>query len=154
VASTGITVNPSEITLGIGGSETAMYALKPADSTDTVVWTSNNKSVATVGKNSGVIRGVAPGTALITASTSSGRSASVKVTVVGLNYSSLTLEQYDSYQLRVMGATTGIIWDVDNSDICTVVGGRVSAKRAGTTTVVARINGAELRCRVTVTNIR
>ena len=154
VASTGITVNPTQITMGVGGSETINYSLRPADSTDSVVWSTNNRSVATVGKTSGIVRGVAPGTAVVTATTTSGRIATVQVTVVGLNYNSLTLEQYDSYQLRVMGVTSGIIWDVDNPDICTVSGGRVRAKKAGTTTVVARVNGAELRCRVTVTDIR
>jgi uncharacterized protein YjdB len=154
VASTAITLNPTQVTMGVGGSETINYSLRPVDSTDSVVWSTNNRSVATVGKTSGIIRGVAPGTAVVTATTTSGRIATVQVTVVGLNYTSLTLEQYDSYLLRVMGVTSGIIWDVDNPDICTVTGGRVRAKKAGTTTVVARVNGAELRCRVTVTDIR
>lgn len=153
VPATGLALNPNEVTLGIGGTETVNAAIKPTDSTDDITWSSNNKAVATVGKSSGIIKGVAPGTAVVTANTTSGKNATVKVTVVGLNYSSLTLEQYDSYMLRVMGVTTGIIWDVDNPDICTVVGGRVTAKKAGTTTVVARVSGAELRCRITVTEI-
>lgn len=153
VAATGITLNPNEVTLGIGGVENVNFSLKPNDSTDKVTWSSNNKAVATVGKTSGTISAKAPGTTVVTATTSSGKSANVKVTVVGLNYASLNLEQYDTYTLRVMGVTSGIVWDVDNPDICTVVGGRVTAKKGGTTYVVARVNGAELRCRVRVTDI-
>ena len=102
---------------------------------------------------SGIIKGMAAGSTTITATTSSGRTANVKVTVVGLNYESLTLEQYDTYRLQVIGTTSGIIWDVDNPNICTVRNGLVEGKRAGTTTVIARVNGAELRCRVTVVDM-
>lgn len=153
IPATGITVSPSEVTLPIGGSESVIFSLRPTNSTDSVTWTSNNRAIATVGAGSGIIKGMAAGSTTITATTSSGRTANVKVTVVGLNYESLTLEQYDTYRLQVIGTTSGIIWDVDNPNICTVRNGVVEGKRAGTTTVIARVNGAELRCRVTIVDM-
>ncbi|MBR6396948.1 MAG: Ig-like domain-containing protein [Lachnospiraceae bacterium] len=153
VPATGLTLSQTEVTLGVGAKETITYSIKPVDSTDKVTWSTNNKNIASVGKSNGVITAKAPGVAVVTAKTTSGKTAQVKVTVVGLNYSRLELEQYDSYRLRVEGVTSGIIWDVDDPDICTVTGGLVKAKKAGTTYVVARVSGTELRCRVRVTDI-
>ena len=72
-----ITLNTNSVTLDAGNTATVTATVVPT--TDTVTWTSDNESVATV--SGGVITGVAEGTATITATTASGASATVAVTV-------------------------------------------------------------------------
>ena len=45
-------------------------------------------------------------------------------------------------------------WDSENPEIATVANGVVTAKKPGSTTIIARVNGAVLRCRVKVKNIQ
>ena len=65
---TGISLNKSELTLTAGNSDTSLTAtVTPADSTDTVVWSTNKPAVATVDPATGKVTAVAPGEAIITA---------------------------------------------------------------------------------------
>lgn len=65
---TGISLNKSELTLTAGNSDTSLTAtVTPADSTDTVVWSTNKPAVATVDSAMGKVTAVAPGEAIITA---------------------------------------------------------------------------------------
>lgn len=65
---TGISLNKSELTLTAGNSDTSLTAtVTPADSTDTVVWSTNKPAVATVDSATGKVTAVAPGEAIITA---------------------------------------------------------------------------------------
>ena len=65
---TGITLNKSELTRTAGNSDTSLTAtVTPADSTDTVVWSTNKPAVATVDPATGKVTAVAPGEAIITA---------------------------------------------------------------------------------------
>ena len=65
---TGISLNKSELTLTAGDSETGLTAtVEPADSTDTVVWSTDKAAVATVDPTTGAVTAVAPGEAIITA---------------------------------------------------------------------------------------
>ncbi len=56
-------------------------AMTPIDSTDYIIWESSDSSVASVSL-SGVVVGVSEGEATVTAKTSSGKTASCKVTVI------------------------------------------------------------------------
>lgn len=76
---TDIKLNKSETTIYTGNTETLVATVEPSDTTDTVTWTSNKESVATVDSN-GKVTAVAPGTATITA-TAGSKSASCTVTV-------------------------------------------------------------------------
>ncbi len=65
---TGISLNKSELTLTAGDSDTSLTAnVTPSDSTDTVVWSTNKPTVATVDSATGKVTAVAPGEAIITA---------------------------------------------------------------------------------------
>ena len=64
---TGISLNKSELTLTAGDSDTLTATVTPADSTDTVVWSSDKPEVATVDPATGKVTAVAPGEAIITA---------------------------------------------------------------------------------------
>ena len=78
---TGITLNKNELTLTAGNSDTSLTAtVTPSDSTDTVVWSTNKPSVATVDSATGKVTAVAPGEAIITA-TAGTESATCTVTV-------------------------------------------------------------------------
>lgn len=77
---TGITLNKSELTLTAGEDETLTATVTPADSTDTVVWSSSKTDVATVDSATGKVTAVAPGEAIITA-TAGTKTATCKVTV-------------------------------------------------------------------------
>ena len=63
---TGVTLNKSETTLTVGGTETLTATITPDTATNkTVTWTSSNPNVATV--DNGVVRAVGNGSAVITA---------------------------------------------------------------------------------------
>ena len=76
---TDIKLNKSATTIYTGNTETLVATVEPSDTTDTVTWTSNKESVATVDSN-GKVTAVAPGTATITA-TAGSKSATCTVTV-------------------------------------------------------------------------
>ena len=73
---TGVSLNKSETTLTVGGTETLTVTITPDTATNkTVTWTSSNPNVATV--DNGVVRAVAPGTATITVTTADGNYTAV-----------------------------------------------------------------------------
>ncbi|EPL1953323.1 Ig-like domain-containing protein [Citrobacter freundii] len=63
---TGITVTPETASVDVGDTTSLTATLAPAGATDTVTWESSDPEVATVSA-SGVVTGVAAGTATITA---------------------------------------------------------------------------------------
>lgn len=78
---TGISLNKSELTLTVGAVDDSLTAtVTPADSTDTVVWSSDKPAVATVDPTTGKVTAVALGEAIITA-TAGTKTATCKVTV-------------------------------------------------------------------------
>ena len=84
VMPTDVTVSPSTITLYIGETGSFSANVTPANAADrSVTWTSSNQSVATV-SNAGVVTAVSDGTAIITATTINGLTATVTVTVLPL----------------------------------------------------------------------
>jgi uncharacterized protein YjdB len=134
-----------------GESRTVQTVLTPAESTDKASWSTDNASVAKVSKTSGRITAVSTGTANITVMTTTGKTAAIEITVVGLNYTKLTLGQYDRFSLTVEGATSGITWQSDNQEVATIDRTGSGITRAvGTTTITAKVNGRSLKCKVTV----
>jgi uncharacterized protein YjdB len=92
---TSVTVSPVSATInGIGGTTTLTATVLPANATNkSVTWSSNNPLIATV-SSSGVVTGVAFGTAAITATTVSGgftASSAISVTIVIIPVESVTL---------------------------------------------------------------
>lgn len=79
---TGVTVNPTSATVNVGSTTTITATVAPADATNkNVTWSSNNTSVATV-NSSGVVTGVAAGSATITVTTQDGnKTATCAITV-------------------------------------------------------------------------
>lgn len=153
VPATAVVLSDREIVMTKGEQRTVRPVLNPVNSTDGLTWSTDNSSVATVDEKTGRIRARATGTAYVTAMTDSGRLATLRVTVIGLNVTELTLEQYSEYTLIVEGATGRVIWDVANPRIAEVRNGRISTRARGTTTITATVNGRKLTCRLTVTKI-
>ena len=98
---TGVTLNRTTLELTVGGSETLIATIMPADATNrSVAWTSSDEQVATV-NNNGVVTAISAGTAVITVTTADGAhtaactvtvsEATVAVTGVALNPAQLTM---------------------------------------------------------------
>ncbi|QHQ62755.1 hypothetical protein Ana3638_19865 [Anaerocolumna sedimenticola] len=149
-----VTIINQNLTMVVGETTTVQKAINPTTSTDRFTWESDNKTVASVNSSTGTVTARTPGIANITVMTESGKTATTKVTVVGLNTTNLVLEQYSTYQLTVIGITSGITWDVADNDIAVVSNGLVSSRRTGTTTITATVNGRRLTCRLQVVKIR
>ncbi len=80
VACTGITLDKTELVFNGEDSQTIVATVTPSDTTDAVIWNSNNTEVATV--ENGIVSAVGNGSAVITA-TCGNQSASCDVSVSG-----------------------------------------------------------------------
>ncbi len=158
---TSITVNPEDATM-IVGEERQIYArMKPTNTTEVYSWISSDDSVVTVDKN-GNVKAVGTGSATVTAVTDiSGTEGSFRVTVIALNATKITLEQYDSYDLYLDGVAgadssvnSKVTWYSRNKRVATVnANGQVIARQAGTTSIVARVDGKRVVCEITVVEL-
>lgn len=153
VPATKVIISTESLIMTPGESTTLQKVINPTNSTDRFSWETDNKSVASVDKATGRVTAHKPGTAKIILITESGKTATTKITVVGLNTTHLELEQYSRYTLSVVGVNSGIIWDVEDPSIATVRNGVVESRKVGTTTITANINGKSLRCKIKVTPI-
>lgn len=80
VPATSIKLNSTKFTLKKGKKRTLKATVNPLETTDTVKWTSSNSKIASVTQK-GVVKAKKKGYATIMAKTSSGKTASAKVTV-------------------------------------------------------------------------
>ena len=163
-----VSLNKSATTLTEGESETLTATITPSNATGdkTVKWSSSNGAVAAVDSN-GKVTAKKAGTAVITATSSNGKSASCTVTVkqkeiaitgIGLNKSTTSLTEGES---EILTATitpsnaTGdktVKWSSSNGAVAAVdSNGKVTAKKAGTAVItVTSSNGKTAGCTVTV----
>lgn len=155
IASSGITLQDKKVVLLPGEEKMVQMVLIPANSNDQATWSTDNAAVAKVDKKTGKITAKATGVAYVTAMTDSGKTATVEVVVIGLNFTELTLEQYTTYQypLQVEGATSAVSWSIDNPNVAVVNNGVISSRGVGTATITAKVNGRKLTCKLTVVKI-
>jgi uncharacterized protein YjdB len=149
-----VTIIDQDITMVAGETLILQKAINPVNATDRFVWETDNNTVAKVDRSSGKVTALRPGIANITIMTESGKTATAKITVVGLNTTKLELEVYSTYRLSVIGITKDITWDVDDSSIATVSNGLITTRREGTTNITATVNGRKLTCRLKVVKIK
>ena len=163
-------VSLSESAVGIieGNTHKLTATVLPENTTDSksISWSSNNEGVATVSED-GTITAKSVGTAVITATSSNGKTADCTVTVskkeipiteVHLDKSSATLTEGDSTTLvaTVLPENTtdgkSIKWSSSNVAVATVdLMGKVTAKSAGTAIITATSeNGKTASCTITV----
>lgn len=74
----------------------------------------------------------------------------VQAVTIRLNKKSVTLNKGKT-TLKVTGTKKKVKWSSSNKKIATVTSkGKVTAKKAGTTYITARVNGKTLKCKVVV----
>src|SRR6266511_4239366 len=156
-----VAVSPATATIQIG--QTAQLTATPKDANGTTLsgravnWTSSNTSVATVNSSSGLVSGVAAGSATITA-TSEGQSGSAAASVavspatasilVGQTVQ-LTATPKDASGNALSGRV--VTWGSSNNSIATVTSsGLVSGVAAGSATITATSEGQSGASAVTV----
>ena len=162
---TGITLNKNSDTIAKGSSVDLIATIIPGDTTEskTIKWSSSNRYIASVDSN-GKVTGVTQGTATITAKASNGMTATCTITVtnpitdISLSATSISIKAGDFKNLTATitpSNTTDdktITWSSSNTNIATVVNGKVTGVKAGTATITAKTsNGKTAKCTVTVT---
>ena len=164
---TSITLNKTSATINKGNTLSLTATVKPDNATiKDVTWTSSNTSVATV-NSSGVVTAVKNGTAVITAKTSNGLTATCNITVktpvsgISLNKTSTSI-YVGSYETLVATVTPSdasnknVTWSSSNTNVATVdSNGKVTGIKAGTATITVKTNDGNktASCTVTVKNV-
>ncbi len=150
---TGITIDTAAKTVYKGKTYTIVATIWPSNASDKgVYWKSSNTAVATV-SSAGIVKGVASGTAVITATTRDGSytkqckiTVTQPVTTVKLNSSSVTLAVGASKTLTATvypsDATNKTVkWTTSDSSVVTVTqNGVVTAKGSGSAVIKATTN--------------
>lgn len=163
VAVTSVELDQTDITIKVGETRTLKATVKPDNATDkTVTWGSSKPDIATV-DNTGKVTAVKEGVASITA-TSSGKSASCKVTVekavipvssITLSETSITLTEGDTKTITATvnpsDATDQTVnWSSSNTNVATVSNGTITAVAPGSTTIIASCGEKTATCQLTV----
>lgn len=166
VAPTSVKLNTTKLSLGAGESYTLKKTISPSNATQSVTWSSSNKSVATV--SNGKVTAKKSGTANITVKTSNGKTATCKVTVkpaptsVRTNPTSVTLGKGETYTISEStnsgsyANAANLKWVTSNSSVATVTKGsgnkaKITAKGTGTAYIkISLYNGKTAQCKVTV----
>lgn len=150
---TSIELNTNKMVMFVGDTRPLQYRLLPTNSVEPVNWISSDISVATVNKD-GVVTTVGPGKCkIISQAAVSGIETSCDIYSMGLNKTSYTLQQYDSFTLYVDGAPSDakISWRTGNERIATITNkGVITGRKEGTTTITATIEDKTLTCVVKV----
>ena len=152
---TSVTVSPSSKTMNIGNSAYLYETVCPTNATNKCVkWSSNKTSVATVNPDTGLVIAQGAGTATITATAQDGSNKKgyctitvnppISVTGVEVCPTSLTMNVGDIEYLCVSiipsnSTNQTVTWCSSNVNVATVglYTGKVTAKKAGTTTITA-----------------
>lgn len=118
IDATSISLNRSTGTIGAGQSLPLIATLSPSNNNDTVTWSSNNTSVATVSAE-GIVEGAGEGVTTITAETRNGITATCTVTV--LSPKSSLVASLDStasgWEVNISVSVYDIVLGNDNSEL-------------------------------------
>ena len=150
-------LNITTPTLAVGVAQTATigYTTLNTTSSNYVSFSSANPNVATVDYATGVVTGVAEGTATINV-VLSGATPITKTVTVNVSASVLPLSEQNVTlnvgQTKVITASTSdpVTWTSNNNAVATVNGGIITALSAGTATITATAGGRTGTCQVTV----
>lgn len=161
-----VTINNAPAQLPLGTSAQLSAVLTPADSTDSITWSSSDSAVLYV-SDKGVVTAVGDGSATITATASSGVAATAEITVVdapvkpevtgiGLSAYNMTLyvgEPAITLTANVQPATSAaaVTWISSNLDAATVnQSGVVTPVGPGVSVITAQAGDYRASCIVTV----
>jgi uncharacterized repeat protein (TIGR02543 family) len=162
----GVTLEPEEIILAPGGTQTLTMTIQPTTALDkSVRWQSSNPDVATVDAT-GRVTAVAVGTATITVTTTDGgHTATATVTVLAdaVQVTGVTMRETldvgvnETLQLTATvqpgnATNRSLTWSSSDSSIARVdANGRVTGVRDGTAVITVRTNDGGFEARTTVT---
>lgn len=162
---TGVTISSSTNSVNVGSTLELTANIQPSSAANkSVTWSSSNTSIATV-NSSGLVSGVAKGSATISVRTADGGyTASLSVTVVAvptsvtLSKTTLTVKRNTSSSLTatVLPSTASnklVSWSSNNTAVATVSSiGTVRGASVGTATITVTTasGGLTATCRVTV----
>lgn len=155
-----VTLSKTSKTLGVGEQYTLKATLPSGTASGTMVWSTTNKSVATVSSN-GTITANKTGTLYISVRTFNGKTAKCHITVktapskVSINKSAVTLGAGETFQLKATlpsnTASGTMTWTTSNKAVATVSDGKITAVKAGTANITVKtFNGKSAVCKVTV----
>ena len=168
VSVSGISLDKTELSMIEGDTQALTATVSPSNATNqSVTWTSNNESVATI-SYSGVVTAKSPGTATITVKTNDGgktatcdvtvKAKVVSVTGVTLDKTSLTMTEGETQSLTATvtpdnATDKSLSWSSSNNSVATISSdGQVTAVSAGSATITVKTNdgGKTATCTVTV----
>lgn len=151
---TSIRLNSTDTTMILGESRRLTDRTYPNNTTERAEWRSSDTGIVTVDGEGNVVA-VGPGTCTITKiGVTSGVEGSCTIHVIGLTATEVTLEKYDTFDLYLDDPDTDIRWFSRDKRTATVTkNGVVTARRPGTTYIVADLNGKLVSCRVTVVDM-
>ena len=163
-----VSVNPTTANIGIGGTQQLIATVLPTDAANkNVTWTSSNTDVATV-STTGLVSGVAPGSATITVTTQDGNFtatslitvAAIPVTSVSVSPTTSTIviggtRQLTATVLPANATNKSVTWSSSNAAVATVnSSGLVTGIAAGsaTITVTTQDGNFTASCEITVSD--
>ena len=168
IACTGVMLDVSSVTLDKIGSARMVYAtVEPEDTTDVIVFTSNNEEVAVVSED-GKITAMGPGEAVVRVvcgdytaicnvsctdipeeeTTEATTAPTEAAETFALNRSDITFSKKNESWLLYSGsiAKNQINWSSDDTSVATIEGGKVVAIGGGMTKVHGEYNGTKVSC--------
>ena len=167
----GVKLDRTEVTLGIGSKTKLVATITPADVKDnSLTWTSSNTEVATVDAE-GNVTALKAGKATITVKTNDGgftatatvvvTKDAVNVTGIELNKTSLTLNANESATLTAKvepsdATNKKVTWSSSDTSVATVTNGKVTGKKAGKVTITVTTEDGKFtaKCEVTVKEVK
>ncbi len=164
---TGVTLSQTNVSVTIGSTVQLTAAVQPADTDETVEWSSLNEDVATVDAN-GVVTGVKEGIATIKASAGGIEAicfvevkqkavtpATVAVTGVKASKTSVSLVAGKSTTVKVTVSPSNatdktVQWSSSKPSVASVSNGKITAKKPGKAVITVKTGGKTATIKVTV----
>ena len=79
----------------------------------------------------------------------------VQASSISINKKKYTLVTGSTFKLKINGTSRKVKWSSNNKKIATVnSNGKVTAKKKGTCTITAKVNGKKYSCKITVKNAK
>lgn len=164
---TKVTLSRKTLTTKVGESNNLTATVLPANAANkNVKWTSADTSIATVDGN-GRVTAVAIGTTVVFVTTEDGEFVAVCTVTVSdntpatptptpfkLDKTSLELYEGQETTLTASGASGGVDWTSDNTEVATVTDGKIAAVKMGTVKITAQEKEGEKRTVVCEVRVR
>ena len=146
----------TESTMKIGSKLEILAETLPANANESLNWSSSNEAVAEV--DGGIITAKSAGVAYIKASCArAAKTLRICVTAPEdeFAFETLSIEVQKGSGTNISdllkGRSGDVKWSSSNSEVATVSGGKISAKRAGLAIITAEQNGQKAQCAISVT---